>query len=357
MRIISKVPTLFFIYPLSSGNCEGKEKTLFMLKFYFRQLLVVMFALLCSMTASAYDFEADGIYYKVTSNNTVSVTRKLSDNSMYVGSLVIPELVNYLGNTYKVTSIQDGTFDHCEGITNVILPNSILKIGEIAFRCCKKLVGITIPNSVTTIEGRVFSGCTNLRTVVIGNSLINIGYSMFQGCSGLESVKIGDGVTYIGENSFKDCTSLKKISIPNSVTSIGGYAFMGCSALKSIYLVGTTPPEVASDCFAESQYAFTTVYVPQGSLAAYQAADTWKDFLDIQEFEVTAIEDIEDVTPAFEITSNGIQFIAADGKTVAVYTVAGALVEKIDNYTGKEISLDKGVYIVRVGDKTMKVKL
>ena len=99
------------------------------------------------------------------------------------------------------------------------------------------------------------------------------------------------------------------------------------------------------------------VYVPKGTLATYQAADTWKNFWDIQEFDVTAIENIEDVTPAFEITSSGIQFIAAEGKAVAIYTANGALVEKIDSYAGEEITLDKGVYIVRVGDKTMKVRL
>ena len=99
------------------------------------------------------------------------------------------------------------------------------------------------------------------------------------------------------------------------------------------------------------------VYVPKGTLATYQAADTWKNFWDIQEFDVTAIENIEDVTPAFEITSSGIQFTAAEGKAIAIYTTSGALVEKIDSYAGEEIMLDKGVYIVRVGNKTMKIRL
>ena len=99
------------------------------------------------------------------------------------------------------------------------------------------------------------------------------------------------------------------------------------------------------------------VYVPKGTLATYQAADTWKNFWDIQEFDVTAIENVEDVTPAFEITSSGIQFTAAEGKVIAIYTANGALVEKIDNYAGEEIILDKGLYIVRVGNETMKIRL
>ena len=49
-----------------------------MQKFYFRQLVVATIALLCSVTASAYDFTVDGIYYNVTSEDdlTVEVTFK-----------------------------------------------------------------------------------------------------------------------------------------------------------------------------------------------------------------------------------------------------------------------------------------
>ena len=48
---------------------------------------------------------------------------------------------------------------------------------------------------------------------------------------------------------------------------------------------------------------------------------------------------------------------AADGKTVSVYSINGALVEKIDSYASEEITLEKGVYILRVGSVTVKVKM
>ena len=101
-----------------------------------------------------------------------------------------------------------------------------------------------------------------------------------------------------------------------------------------------------------------TLYIPQGSLEAYKAANGWKEFKSIVEFDATAIEDIEDDAPTFKVTTGGIQFTAAaEGKAVAVYTASGALVEKIDSYAGEEIALDKGVYIVRMGNKAVKVKL
>lgn len=100
-----------------------------------------------------------------------------------------------------------------------------------------------------------------------------------------------------------------------------------------------------------------TLYVPLGSLSAYQTADVWKNFWDIQEFDVTGIDDVNTNDIAIAVTANGIALSDADGKVVAIYSANGALVEKIETYTGEEIVLDKGVYVVCVGNKTIKVRL
>jgi hypothetical protein len=58
-----------------------------------------------------------------------------------------------------------------------------------------------------------------------------------------------------------------------------------------------------------------------------------------------------------KVNGNCITLVGAENSSVAIYSTNGALVEKIDAYNGEEIALDKGVYIVRVGGKTVKVKL
>ena len=58
-----------------------------------------------------------------------------------------------------------------------------------------------------------------------------------------------------------------------------------------------------------------------------------------------------------KIDGNCVTLVGVENNTVAVYSIAGALIEKIDSYAGEEITLKKGVYIVRIGNKTMKVKL
>ena len=60
---------------------------------------------------------------------------------------------------------------------------------------------------------------------------------------------------------------------------------------------------------------------------------------------------------AVKINGNCMKLTGVYGDSVAIYSTNGVLVEKIDTYAGEEITLDKGVYIVRVGNRTLKVKL
>ena len=93
-----------------------------------KQLLMAVVVLLCSATANAHDFEVDGIYYNVTSTNTVEVTCKGSyynDLDEYNGNVVIPSSVNYNGKNYSVTSIGYYAFNGCNGLTSVTIPNSV----------------------------------------------------------------------------------------------------------------------------------------------------------------------------------------------------------------------------------------
>ena len=97
--------------------------------------------------------------------------------------------------------------------------------------------------------------------------------------------------------------------------------------------------------------------MPKGTLEAYKFANVWKKFYNIEEFEPTSIKDTEEETPAAAITSAGIRLTAAEGKPVTVYTAAGALIDKDDSYSGEEIALEKGIYIIKIGNRSIKIKL
>lgn len=96
-----------------------------MKRFYF--LISMLVLPLVSM--SAYDFEVDGIYYNLLSDNKVEVTK---GGNKYTGDVMIPEEVN----SYKVVQIGEKAFYNCEGLTSVSIPNSVTSIGEYAFQLC-----------------------------------------------------------------------------------------------------------------------------------------------------------------------------------------------------------------------------
>ena len=205
---------------------------------FFRAALVA--ALLYSAaTASAHDFEVNGIFYnKNEDGTTVSVTYKgdyaYSYVGEYSGSVTIPASVTYSGKTYSVTSIGDYAFSNCSGLTAVEIPNSVTSIGISAFEDCSGLTAVEIPNSVTSIGNEAFYRCSGLTAIEIPNSVTSIGNEAFYGCSGLTTVSIGNSVTSIGGGAFDGCSGLTAVEIPNSVTSIGNYAFTGCSGLNTI---------------------------------------------------------------------------------------------------------------------------
>ena len=192
MRIIS-VPTTFLTF----------------MKKLLLQSAVALATLLASASASAHDFEVDGIFYNITSDTdkTVGVTYKgdsySSFSDEYSGEVNIPTSVTYNDIQYSVISIGYYAFYGCSKMDKITIPNSILKIEDFAFNGCTSLTSITIPKSVALIKNMAFSGC-----------------------SGIVSLQIMQNAeTVIESSAFKDCTNLSTINIPSTVTSINSFAF------------------------------------------------------------------------------------------------------------------------------------
>ena len=177
----------------------------------------------------------------------------------------------------SVTRINDIAFRGCTGLTSVTIPNSVTSIGLWAFLYCSGLTSVTINsnsivsknystssslkdifgtqvkeyiigNEVLSIGSYAFSGCTGLTSTTIPNSVTSIGDAAFYGCTSLTSVTIPNSVTSIGDNTFYGCSDLTSVTIPNSVTSIGKFAFYGCTGLTSI--------EIPNSVTSIGSYAF-----------------------------------------------------------------------------------------------------
>ena len=81
-------------------------------KLFGRLAAVAAVLLLSAATASAHDFEVDGIYYNIKSDGTsVSVTFEGSSYNYYSGAVTIPASVTYSGKTNSVTEIGENDFE------------------------------------------------------------------------------------------------------------------------------------------------------------------------------------------------------------------------------------------------------
>ena len=114
-----------------------KDKTI-------RFLLTIVVSMI-GLSASAYDFEVDGVFYSKYTiahpdyANSVYVTYKgepYSHSDTYAGIIVIPDIVTYEGTTYKVKEIGVNTFYGCTDLTTITIGNNVTGIGVSAFEGC-----------------------------------------------------------------------------------------------------------------------------------------------------------------------------------------------------------------------------
>ena len=172
----------------------------------------------------------DGIdlqYYEETYDGETTVTIYGLSDDFYSGKVTIPAEIN----GHKVTKICDGAFrDSQISLIEFEAPDNIESIGMGAFYNCS-LEKIDIPN-VKYIFTNTFENCTNLSEVNIPQSVIKIKKFAFNNC-GLINVVIPEGVKDIESYVFNSCSYLKNVTIPESVNQIGDLAFAK-TALESI---------------------------------------------------------------------------------------------------------------------------
>ena len=113
-------------------------------------------------------------------------------------------------------------------------------------------------------------------------TVTTIDYQAFIHCEGLVSVSMGDNITHIDNLAFWGCNGLTSLVIGPSVTEIGDGAFYNNSSLTQIFSFAETPPTIGSVTFYGVPTT-TPINVPCGTVAAYQAAEGWSSFTNIQE--------------------------------------------------------------------------
>ena len=275
-------------------------------------------------------------------SSLVSVEIPNSVTEIYYGafydcsSLVSVEIPN------SVTKIGDDAFYGCSSLTSVEIPNSVTKISFSAFDGCSSLTAVEIPNSVTTISYHAFDA--PIESLIWGSAIDIVFYEYYHNPwgpnyyagairpSNLKYLEIrpsnSEPITIIWEEN-KDFPSLEKLSLGRSLHYKGYYSFLTCPNLTELELTGyvkyfkiksassltnltidngveLTTGEYGADMskydklecitikgnvpqfiptFANAAYLNAKLRVPKGTLQAYQNAEGWKNFWNIEEYD------------------------------------------------------------------------
>lgn len=140
----------------------------------------------------------------------------------------------------SVKTIEQYAFQN-SGIKSIVIPSTLTKFGNTGlneFLNCTRLERVEIyapiGNNLTYLNTSYFSGCTSLKEVVLPDSIVELGNTAFKNCVSLENIDLS-GIREIGNNTFEGCTSLASVDL-SSVNTIGNYAFKGCTALTEVYI-------------------------------------------------------------------------------------------------------------------------
>ncbi len=309
----------------------------------------------------------------------------------------------------SVTTIGSGSFVDCSSLKTMTVGNSLENLTNGAFRGCSSLTEINVSSNnphLCSENGIVYSKdksklCCYPQgekgSFSIPNTVTSIGDYAFYYCSALTDVTIPNSVTSIGDHAFSNCYALTEVAIPNSVTSIGDYAFGSCSSMTTmtvdmtnistsfapklktliltesvesigedcrfdiedaIYCMSKNPPACIYNYGSYKSFLQTSIdnailYVPAGRGFKYVVAEGWKEFKNVEEMD----SGVEDVVGEEAVIR------AVDGCIVIDGAAADAPVEVYD-MTGKAVyhgsaaeipSMPRGIYIVSIGGKSVKV--
>ena len=210
------------------------------------------------------------------------------------GTFVVPE---------GTRSIAAGAFVGCHSIKEIVIPRTVVLIGECAFYGLENLATLTFNGgglndlevekyafmnckdlaTVTFEEGSrlsklgdsAFQGCEDLKVFTFPASMSSVGAAAFANCTKLESVTFAasERTLSFGENAFMNCTALTTVNLPANVSKIPG-VFTGCSSLEAVNVDANSQYLTSVDGVVYDKAMTEIVFFPQGKTGDFELPAT-----------------------------------------------------------------------------------
>ena len=158
------------------------------------------------------------------------------------------------------------------------------------------------PYEVKSIGNSAFVGCP-MKSLIIEPGIEEIGRAAFWNAYSIRKVILPEGLLSIGESAFRYCYGLQELQLPSTLAEIGDNAFYDCRSLNSVVSFMSEPCPVNRNVFVckwysgddeswHEEFTSATLSVPLGKKEKYQAAEVWKEFSTISEFDPTSIPQV-----------------------------------------------------------------
>lgn len=139
--------------------------------------------------------------------------------------------------------------------TEIEIPSLIegMPVEKVGGACLKEneiVTKIIVSEGIKELSPYAFASCTQLVTLILPSTLITIGECAIRGCESIVALELPSSLKEIGGNAFNMCTNLQELVIPRGVEKIGSYAFSWCTGLVKLYIPNTVVIIEGGACYS-----------------------------------------------------------------------------------------------------------
>lgn len=158
---------------------------------------------------------------------------------------------------------------------------------------------LILPGSMIYIGDNAFQGFAKIKTLTLKNGLKHIGQYAFSECPELENISLPTTLQYIGREAFSRCSKIYEIILPEELTYVGQNAFGGCTGISGITLLSKSlSSEMDSPVFGQ---------VGEKLIIGKDVTNIPQAMFSNNVFSRVVFEDVDAIEPELKIGMSGLR--------------------------------------------------
>lgn len=123
-------------------------------------------------------------------------------------------------------------------VSTIVFDGEITSIGDHAFYKFSAISNVEIPDTIVKIGNNAFYD-SSIRHINFPPALLSIGIQAFKFCEGLRELEFNQGLQEVGDGAFNSCYNIKNVILTDKIAELGTSAFQDCTNLQTAYYMGT----------------------------------------------------------------------------------------------------------------------